>query len=135
LLSKLSESEIEGFREIAQKALKEVTYHKRWSSEWVIRLGDGTKESKEKMQRALDELWYYTGEMFMPAAYETDVLPSDLKDEWLRRVKAIVSEATLEMPEDEWMQEGGKTGVHTEHLGYILANMQFLPRAYPEATW
>lgn len=135
LLSELSSSENETLRGIAQKALKEVTYHRRWSSEWVVRLGDGTAESKEKMQRAIDDTWYYTGEMFEPAAFEEGILPTGLKDTWMANVKQILEEATLAMPEEEWMQSGGKTGYHTEHLGYILAEMQFLPRAYPDATW
>ena len=135
LLSELSNSSNDRLKEIAQKALKEVTYHKRWSSEWVVRLGDGTAESKEKMQRAIDDIWFYTGEAFMPAKYEEGILPTGLKDTWMKNVKVILEEATLMMPADEWMQDGGKTGKHTEYLGFILAEMQFLPRAYPDATW
>jgi ring-1,2-phenylacetyl-CoA epoxidase subunit PaaC len=135
LLQELVNHENERLREIAQKSLKEVTYHQRWSSEWVVRLGDGTIESKEKMQHAIDDIWYYTGEAFMPADFEKGILPDNLKEQWMSNVKAVLDEATLTMPSDEWMQEGGKTGSHTEHLGYILAEMQFLPRAYPDATW
>jgi len=135
LLQELANHENERLREIAQKSLKEVTYHQRWSSEWVVRLGDGTDESKEKMQHAIDDIWYYTGEAFMPADFEKGILPDNLKEQWMSNVKAVLDEATLTMPSDEWMQEGGKTGSHTEHLGYILAEMQFLPRAYPDATW
>ena len=135
LLSELSNSSNDRLKEIAQKALKEVTYHKRWSSEWVVRLGDGTAESKEKMQRAIDDIWFYTGEAFMPAKYEEGILPSGLKDTWMKNVKATLEEATLIIPEDEWMQDGGKTGRHTEYLGFLIAEMQFLPRAYPDATW
>ena len=135
LLSELSNSSNDRLKEIAQKALKEVTYHKRWSSEWVVRLGDGTAESKEKMQRAIDDIWFYTGEAFMPAKYEEGILPTGLKDTWMKNVKVILEEATLMMPADEWMQDGGKTGKNTEYLGFILAEMQFLPRAYPDATW
>jgi len=135
LLTELSNSEDERLKEIAQKSLKEVTYHRRWSSEWVIRLGDGTPESKEKMQRAIDDTWYYSGEAFIPVDYENGILPIGLKDQWMKNVKEVIEEATLKMPTDEWMQEGGKTGNHTEHLGFILAEMQYLPRAYPDATW
>ena len=135
LLSELSNSSNDRLKEIAQKALKEVTYHKRWSSEWVVRLGDGTAESKEKMQRAIDDIWFYTGEAFMPAKYEEGILPSGLKDTWMKNVKATLEEATLIIPEDEWMQDGGKTGRHTEYLGFLIAEMQILPRAYPDATW
>lgn len=135
MLNELSKSEDERLKEIALKSIKEVTYHQRWSSEWVIRLGDGTPESHEKMQRAIDDIWYYTGEAFMPAPYEEGILPTGLKDQWDARINDVVSQATLKLPEDDWMQDGGKTGVHTEHLGFILAEMQFLPRAYPDATW
>jgi len=135
VLERLCETENHRLREIAQKSIKEVTYHKRWSSEWVVRLGDGTEESKEKMQRAIDDIWMFTGEAFIPAPYETGILPSDLKPRWLEFVTDILNQATLRVPSDDWMQTGGKTGVHTEYLGYILAEMQFLPRAYPEAKW
>jgi len=119
----------------SKKSLKEVTYHKRWSAEWVVRLGDGTDESKEKSQRAIDDIWSYTGEAFKPVEYEKGILPENLKEAWMNSVKLVLEEATLEMPFDEFMQEGGKTGIHTEYLGFILAEMQFLPRAYPDATW
>lgn len=141
-LAGLKTSSNETLSEIAEKALKEVTYHQRWSSEWVVRLGDGTEESREKMQRAINDAWMYTGEMFNPspadqAMSKGGVFPDVevLKDPWMKRVKDTLDEATLAMPTDEWMQSGGKTGYHTEHLGYILAEMQFLQRAYPEATW
>jgi ring-1,2-phenylacetyl-CoA epoxidase subunit PaaC len=128
---------------IAAKALKEVTYHLRWSSEWVIRLGDGTEESRNRMLKALDELWPYTGELFMPAAYEQELIPggygADLSvagKAWMQKTQAVLEEATLPLPATEnWHQAGGKTGRHTEHLGYILAEMQFLQRAYPGARW
>lgn len=127
---------------IAEKSLKEVTYHLRWSSEWVIRLGDGTEESHNRMQQALDTLWKFTGELHTPVAYETNLLaskipadPAEVKEKWLNRTYAILEEATLVIPADKWMQTGGKEGKHTEHLGYILAEMQFLQRAYPSATW
>lgn len=127
---------------IAQKAHKEVSYHQRWSSEWVVRLGDGTTESKEKMQRAIDDMWMFTGEMFTQTTDEKalvteGILPDAeaLKATWLQTVSAIISDATLEMPTDDFMQSGGKEGVHTEYLGFILAEMQYLPRAYPDAQW
>jgi len=127
---------------IAEKSLKEVTYHLRWSSEWVIRLGDGTNESHQRMVNALDELWNYTGEMFVASDYElqaaNDKIGVDislLKDDWNKKVKAVFEEATLNIPETKWMQSGGKNGVHTEHLGYILTGMQFLQRAYPGCDW
>lgn len=141
-LKALTTSSDETLSAIAQKALKEVTYHCRWSAEWVVRLGDGTEESKEKMQRALDDIWMFTGEMFTQTEEEltlvsTGVLPKaqNLLENWMTAVNETLKEATLLMPADEWMQEGGKTGNHTEYLGYILAEMQFLQRAYPDATW
>jgi ring-1,2-phenylacetyl-CoA epoxidase subunit PaaC len=128
---------------IAEKALKEVTYHVRWSSEWVIRLGDGTEESKQRMLHAVNELWSYTGELFMPADYElpasqngNGIELSSIKNKWTEKVTAVFEEATLPLPPAEtWMQSGGKQGKHSEHLGFILAEMQFLQRAYPNATW
>ena len=126
---------------IAEKSLKEVTYHVKWSSDWVIRLGDGTEESKRRMQKAIDDLWPYTGEMFIPAEFETklensvSINVSNIKNDWLDKIKAILKEATLAIPEDGWMQSGGKKGIHTEHLGYILAEMQFMQRAYPGLEW
>jgi ring-1,2-phenylacetyl-CoA epoxidase subunit PaaC len=129
---------------IAEKSLKEVTYHLKWSSEWVIRLGDGTEESNRRMKIALEELWPYTGEMFEPTEYEIAaagkriaVPVSDIKSDWWKKVEAVLHEATLTCPAagNTWMQTGGKNGVHTEHLGYILAEMQFLQRAYPGCEW
>jgi ring-1,2-phenylacetyl-CoA epoxidase subunit PaaC len=127
---------------IAEKSLKEVTYHVRWSSEWVIRLGDGTEESKQRMLHAVDELWNYTGELFVPAVYErlavTEGYGVDLiqiKKDWDKKVTSVLEEATLSIPENTWMQSGGKEGKHTEYLGFILAEMQFLQRAYPNAEW
>ncbi|MDP1762492.1 MAG: 1,2-phenylacetyl-CoA epoxidase subunit PaaC [Sediminibacterium sp.] len=127
---------------IAEKALKEVTYHVRWSSEWVIRLGDGTLESKNRMLRAIDEIWSYTGEMFLAASYELQGIReeyavdlSEIQKNWVQKITSVCIEATLPLPADTWMQSGGKEGKHTEYLGFILADMQFLQRAYPGADW
>ncbi len=133
---------------IAEKALKEVTYHLKWSAEWVIRLGDGTEESNIRMQKAVDELWKFTGELMTAADYETELANekiavdlNTIKDEWDNKVKEVFSDATLDFPakgakeNNTWMQNGGKSGIHTEHLGYILAEMQFLQRAYPGCGW
>ncbi len=127
---------------IAAKSLKEVTYHLRWSSEWVIRLGDGTEESKQRLLTAVDEVWNFIGEMFLPATYETALLQdhigvdlSKIREQWLQKIQEVFAEATISIPEKSWAQQGGKTGIHTEHLGYILAEMQFLQRAYPGAEW
>ena len=128
---------------ISTKALKEVTYHLRWSGEWVIRLGDGTEESHQRMVRALDELWPFTGELFVPAPYEIELAkagigidPITLKKDWQKKIEEVFSEATLPLPPPGiWMQSGGKEGKHTEYLGFILADLQFMQRAYPNASW
>lgn len=128
---------------IAEKSIKETTYHIKWSSEWVLRLGDGTEESHERMQKALQNTWAYTGEMFMPADYEmgTGTDFNLLKDQWEKKVRHVLEEATLSYPggagneNPVFMQTGGKTGVHTEHMGFILADLQYLQRTYPGATW
>jgi len=122
---------------IATKSLKEVTYHLRWSSEWVVRLGDGTDESRNRMLKAIDELWRYTGELFTPADYELEsgVDFIKLKEEWLNKINDIFAEATLTVPEKIFMQTGGKEGRHTEHLGFILTELQYMQRVYPGAEW
>jgi ring-1,2-phenylacetyl-CoA epoxidase subunit PaaC len=127
---------------IAAKALKEVTYHLRWSSEWVVRLGDGTEESKQRLQQAVSELWMYTGEMFEPADYETEALAAGtgvdvaaIQPLWQAKVQEVLEEATLAMPPDGWMQRGGKTGAHTEHLGFLLTELQYMQRTYPGCKW
>jgi ring-1,2-phenylacetyl-CoA epoxidase subunit PaaC len=127
---------------IAEKSHKEVVYHLRWSSEWVIRLGDGTEESHERMDRAVDELWKFTGELFAPAAYEQTMVlagiavdPALVRGSWESKVGEVFAEAGLTARAETWMQTGGKEGKHTEHLGYLLAEMQFLQRAYPNCEW
>ncbi len=135
LFEKLQQCDDEQLAAIAAKAIKETTYHVRWSSEWVIRLGDGTEESHSRMLKSGDELWRYTGEMFETAAYETIVDVSLLKNEWLQKVTNIFAEATLPVPEKIFMQSGGKEGKHTEQLGYILTELQYMQRAYPGAQW
>jgi ring-1,2-phenylacetyl-CoA epoxidase subunit PaaC len=144
LYEALSASENPRIRAIAEKSLKEVTYHLRWSAEWVIRLGDGTEESSEKIRQALSELWMFTGELFEPAGFELEMTASrtgadveKLKEGWMKKVEEVFSEAALEIPtaKSTWHQSGGKKGIHTEHLGFMLAEMQHLQRAYPNATW
>ena len=122
---------------IAAKALKEVTYHLRWSSEWVIRLGDGTEESRNRILKAIDELWPYTGELFETAAYEkaTAVDISLQKNDWEKKVKEIFEEATLPVPEAFPQKTGGKEGKHSQHLDNILSELQLLQRTYPGAEW
>lgn len=126
---------------IAEKSLKEVVYHLRWSSEWVIRLGDGTGESNDRIRQALQLLWPYTGELFLPAPYEKNaaVMPAvdlePMRQQWLKKTEEVFAEATLAVPPQGWTQQGGKEGRHTEHMGYLLAEMQYLQRTYPNATW
>jgi len=138
-LARSNDSELAG---IAAKAEKECVYHLRHSSEWVIRLGDGTRESRERMQRAIDDIWMFTGEMFevdesdramIAAGIAVDA--SKLLLAWNDTVNAVLAEATIKRPADGWMISGGRQGTHTEHLGHMLAQMQFLRRAYPGATW
>ncbi|MEO6565470.1 MAG: 1,2-phenylacetyl-CoA epoxidase subunit PaaC, partial [Casimicrobiaceae bacterium] len=131
---------------IAAKAVKEVTYHVQRSAQWVIALGDGTAESHTRMQRALEFLWPYTGELFMQHEADRVLLDANLvpnlpmlRAPWLSAIEAVLAEATLSRPQSEWMQgshgRGGRQGVHTEHLGHLLAQMQHLQRAHPGARW
>ncbi len=138
----LQNSKDETLAAIAVKSLKEVTYHHRYSSEWIIRLGDGTEESHQKVQGAVNDLWMFTGELFVPSTADQAMLEAGIgvdlekiKQLWMEKVTAVFQEATIRKPEDTWMQKGGKEGKHTEHLGFILADMQFLQRAYPGAKW
>src|SRR5688572_27206034 len=145
LFQQMQENKDEQLAAIAEKSLKEVTYHLRWSSEWVIRLGDGTDESHTRIRKAIEELWTYTGEMFEAADYELQAAKdgigvdvSKLKEPWQKKVGDIFSEAYLNPPlggRGAFMQTGGKEGKHTEHLGYILTDLQYLQRAYPGCEW
>jgi ring-1,2-phenylacetyl-CoA epoxidase subunit PaaC len=142
LYQQLQTSKDQQLAAIAEKSLKEVTYHLRWSSEWVIRLGDGTTESHRRMLNALDELWMYTGELFLPAGSEQRLISKGIagdlaytRSNWEEKTKEIFTEATLPYPEQAFMQNGGKEGKHSEYLGYILADLQFMQRAYPGCEW
>jgi len=138
----LQNSKDEKLAAIAEKSLKEVTYHIRWSSEWIIRLGDGTEESHARMQQAINERWAYTGELMKMSEADSAMLAAGtgvdvaaLHTTWQQRVTEVLQEATLDIPAGTWMQEGGKQGTHSEHLGFILAEMQFMQRAYPSMEW
>ena len=127
---------------IAAKAAKEMAYHLRHSAEWVIRMGDGTDESHDRAQAALEELWPYTAEMFEVDQIERALIeagvavdPASLRATWDKTIDDVLAEATLTRPQDGYMQSGGRVGRHSEHLGFILAELQFLQRAYPGATW
>lgn len=141
-LEAMTASRDERVAAIASKSLKEVAYHVERSSDWVIRLGDGTERSHARMQAAIDALWMYTGELFLPDAVDDamarEAIGPDLASlaaPWRDAVGAVLAEATLAMPADDWAQRGGRQGRHTEHLGHLLAEMQFLQRAYPDARW
>jgi ring-1,2-phenylacetyl-CoA epoxidase subunit PaaC len=122
---------------IAATAEKETAYHLRHAAEWLIRLGDGTAESHRRAEAALDDLWPYTGELFTAVSGDAGTTPDpmSLRNTWSATVDGILARATLLRPRDGWMQSGGRDGRHTEHLGHLLADMQFLQRTYPGATW
>ncbi|MEL7123425.1 MAG: 1,2-phenylacetyl-CoA epoxidase subunit PaaC [Bacteroidota bacterium] len=138
----LLKSKDETLAAIAAKSIKEITYHLRFSSEWMIRLGDGTEISHHKIQEALDDLWMYTGEFFIPSTADLEMLEEGiapdletLKVKYYSKIDEILKRATLSKPEAEWMQEGGKKGMHSENMGFILAEMQYMQRAYPGLEW
>lgn len=142
MLTALEKSTDARVAEIAAKAVKEVAYHLERSSDLIVRLGDGTAESHKRMQAALDDQWSYTGEMFISDDTDKAVAaagiapdPASLRAAWDAVVTSVLEEATLTIPDSGYAHKGGKRGVHTEHLGFILAEMQFLQRAYPNATW
>jgi ring-1,2-phenylacetyl-CoA epoxidase subunit PaaC len=127
---------------IAAKSEKESAYHVRHSSEWMVRLGDGTEESHRRAQTAIDDLWAYTGEMFRVDDSERGLIdagiavdPAKLHAEWLKTVSNVVNEATLVLPKSNWMQQGGRDGRHSEHLGHLLSELQSMPRTFPGAAW
>jgi len=141
-LSELEKSKDLTLSAIAKKSIKEVRYHERFSTDWVKRLGDGTEESKEKMQEAINDLWRYTDELFQQTeaekAMEAEGIGVDvttLKSAYYSKVTDLLEEATLNIPESKYFQKGGKEGKHTEHMGYILAELQFMQRAYPNMEW
>jgi ring-1,2-phenylacetyl-CoA epoxidase subunit PaaC len=143
LYTALSKSTDEFLRGFAVKSLKEVTYHRKLSGDWMVRLGDGTEESHNRMQEAVDILWPFTGELFeMTNADEVlireKVVPDlkNIKSKWQKEVESTLEEATLRIPDTMgYMASGSRVGHHTEYLGYILAEMQALPRSMPEAKW
>ena len=142
LLAQLAHSRDPRIAEIAAKGWKEVRYHVERSVGWVIRLGDGTDESHAKMQAAIDDLWMYTGEMFEADATEQALIAEGiacdapaLAEPWRNQVGAVLEQATLKVPATAWMQSGGRRGMHSEHLGHLLAEMQSLQRTHPGARW
>ena len=130
------------FAAIAAKSEKESAYHVRHCSEWIVRLGDGTEESHRRAQTAIDDLWAFTGEMFAVDDSERGLIDAgiaadtaSLRAPWLKTVSNVVNEATLALPKNDWMQQGGRSGSHSEHLGHLLSELQSLPRTFPGATW
>lgn len=142
LFDKLRESNNQVVRAVAEKSLKEVKYHLRHSRTWVLRLGDGTTESNDRIQNAADDLWVYTGEMFEDDDLTKDlsekgiaVLNSSIKAEWQENVSRLFEQAKLKLPESGFFVTGGRIGNHSEFLGHILSEMQYLQRTFPDAQW
>jgi len=142
LYGALAESQWHALADIARKVLKEIRYHKQHSSDWLQRLGQGTEESHQRMQKALDDLWFYTPELFeadplnqrlQAAGVAPDM--AEIEKQWRAEVEPALHSAGLVLPESGWVATGGKKGRHSEYLGYILAEMQFLQRAYPGCEW
>jgi len=141
-LRELQSSKDETLVAIAKKSIKEVSYHLRFSSDWIKRLGDGTEESHERIQNAIDDLWTFTDELFHQTKADKAMIEEGigvnnlkLKEIYYSNVSEVLKEATLVVPESKYFQKGGKEGIHTEHMGYILAELQYMQRTYPNMTW
>jgi ring-1,2-phenylacetyl-CoA epoxidase subunit PaaC len=138
----MTKSRDEALAAIAAKSEKESAYHLRHSSEWIIRLGDGTEESHARTQGAIDHLWAFTGEMFAVDEAERGLIdkgvaidPAGLRPQWLKTISGVIAEATLTLPSNDWMQQGGRSGRHSEHLGHLLSELQYMQRSFPGLTW
>jgi ring-1,2-phenylacetyl-CoA epoxidase subunit PaaC len=142
LFKELCNSKDERLAAIAAKAIKEINYHLRHSTDWVLRLGDGTEESHDRIQESFNRLWEYTGDLFVQDGHdhwcvENGIGPDldTLLPRWKQKVSEVLTEATLTVPQDGWMQKGSKTGTHTEHFGFLLAELQYMQRAMPGCEW
>lgn len=142
LLEAMVDSPVSELSAIAEKAVKEVRYHYKWSSDWVLRLADGTDESRSRTLTALDDLWMYREELFLPAVFEMQLIqagfipdPENHRAKSNVLIKNIFDACALDIPANSPVQKGGKTGIHTEHLGHLLAELQFMQRAYPGLQW
>jgi ring-1,2-phenylacetyl-CoA epoxidase subunit PaaC len=142
LLEELQNSKDETLSAIAKKSIKEVLYHTRFSSDWIRRLGDGTEESNNRIQTAINDLWIFTDELFHQTEADKAIVANGigvdvtiLKANYFNKVNTILEEATLQMPTIEYFQKGGKQGIHSEHMGYILTEMQYMQRTYPNMNW
>jgi len=141
-LTELKQSNDETLAAIAKKSIKEVSYHWRFSSDWILRLGDGTTESHTRIQEAIDELWMYTDELFHQPPADKEMIAQGigvdtlkLKEIYYKTIKDVLTEATLNVPDNPYFHKGGKEGIHTEHMGYLLADMQYMQRTYPNMEW
>jgi len=141
-LNELQKSKDLTLSAIGAKSIKEVSYHHRFSSDWIKRLGDGTNKSHQKMQDAFDSLWTYTDELFHQTEADKIMIEegigvdvTKLRESYYKNVNEVLEEATLIIPESKWFQKGGKQGVHTEHLGYLLSDLQYMQRTYPNMQW
>lgn len=142
LMEQLQDSTDEMLAAIARKGIKEVSYHQRFSGDWLKRLGDGTPESHEKIQEAINVLWAYTNELFTQTDADKAMVNegvgvdvSQLKETYYEKVSEVLHEATITIPEETYFQKGGKEGIHTEHMGYLLADLQYMQRTYPNMKW
>jgi ring-1,2-phenylacetyl-CoA epoxidase subunit PaaC len=142
LMEGLVKSKDETLAAIAKKGIKEVSYHKRFSGDWIKRLGDGTEESNKKMQEAIDTLWVYTDELFDMTEADIAMVKEGigvdmaaLKETYYQEVSNMLKEANLKVPERKYFTRGGKKGVHSEHMGYLLADLQYMQRTYPNMEW
>lgn len=142
MLEQLQNSSDETLQAIAKKSIKEVSYHKRFSSDWVKRLGDGTEESHNKMQNAINDLWTFTDELFHQTDADKAMVDAEigvdvtqLKEAYYLIISDILTESTLQIPDLKYFQKGGKQGIHSEHMGYLLADLQYMQRTFPNMNW
>ncbi|MEZ4839014.1 1,2-phenylacetyl-CoA epoxidase subunit PaaC [Flavobacterium sp.] len=142
LLTELQNSKDDMLKAIANKSIKEVSYHVRFSSDWIKRLGDGTEESHQKIQTAINDLWVFTDELFHQTDADKEIVKQGigvdvtlLKEDYYRKINSVLEESTLEIPQVEYFQKGGKLGIHSEHMGYLLSDLQYMQRTYPNMTW
>lgn len=142
LLTELQNSKDDMLKAIANKSIKEVSYHVRFSSDWIKRLGDGTEESHLKIQTAINDLWIFIDELFHQTDADKEMVKQGvgvdvtlLKEDYYKKINSILEEATLEIPQVEYFQKGGKLGIHSEHMGYLLSDLQYMQRTYPNMTW
>lgn len=142
LLTELQNSNDDMLKAIANKSIKEVSYHVRFSSDWIKRLGDGTEESHQKIQTAINDLWIFTDELFHQTDADKEMVQLGigvdvtlLSEDYYKKINSVLEEATIEIPQVEYFQKGGKLGIHSEHMGYLLSDLQYMQRTYPNMTW